>query len=140
MAKNPADRDALLRAVVSGNPKFFLGSDSAPHPVSSKFPGHREGKVAAGVFTQPYVTQLVISALEGAVERGIIDENSITKEKLEGFLGRHGREFYRIKDEKEEMIELLKGSEVVCEEIGEREVKIVPFRRGMGVWSVRWVK
>ena len=132
----------MLRAVVSGEPKFFLGSDSAPHPVSSKFPGHRDGKVAAGVFTQPYVTQIVISALEGAVERGIISEADVTREKLEGFLGRHGRDFYTIKDEKGEKIEVWKGDEVVIEELkgeGEAGIGIMPFRWGMGVWSLKWV-
>jgi len=46
VAKTTADRAALLRAAASGNPKFFFGSDSAPHPATSKCDGEN---VAAGV-------------------------------------------------------------------------------------------
>ena len=67
-AKLPSDREALLLAALSGSPKFFFGSDSAPHDVYSKKGG--TGKTAAGVFTQPYCTQLVMGAFEQAVERG----------------------------------------------------------------------
>ncbi|KAF2495585.1 Dihydroorotase homodimeric type [Lophium mytilinum] len=56
VAKTPEDRDALLRAAASGSPKFFLGTDSAPHAATAKRGGDR---IAAGVFTQPYAAQLV---------------------------------------------------------------------------------
>ena len=36
VAKLPKDRQAVLKAAVSGNKKFFFGSDSAPHPVVAK--------------------------------------------------------------------------------------------------------
>jgi len=43
-------RRALVAAATSGNPKFFLGTDSAPHPLSQK-----EARVAkAGIFNAPY--------------------------------------------------------------------------------------
>ena len=83
VAKAFADRTALLRAATSGNPKFFFGSDSTPHPITSKY---GKGKIAAGIFTQPYATQLVIEALEIAVERGILKEEDITLEKITGFM------------------------------------------------------
>ncbi|KAI1430492.1 Dihydroorotase [Xylaria sp. CBS 124048] len=90
--KQPSDRDALLKAACSGDPKFFLGSDSAPHPLINK-----QGKpVPAGVFTQPYATQLVLLALEDATERGIIDEKDVTQEHIEGFLSLFGRRFYQL--------------------------------------------
>jgi len=45
-----ANRQALVAAATSGNPKFFLGTDSAPHPLSAK-----EARVAkAGIFNAPY--------------------------------------------------------------------------------------
>ncbi|KAI1157853.1 Dihydroorotase [Nemania serpens] len=92
--KKPSDRDALLKAVCSGDPKFFFGSDSAPHPLITK-----QGKpVPAGVFTQPYATQLVLLALEEATEKDIIDEKSVTQENIEGFLSRFGRRFYELPD------------------------------------------
>jgi len=44
------NRTALVAAATSGNPKFFLGTDSAPHPLSQK-----EARVAkAGIFNAPY--------------------------------------------------------------------------------------
>ncbi|TGJ81785.1 hypothetical protein E0Z10_g6959 [Xylaria hypoxylon] len=90
--KTPSDRDALLKAVCSGDPKFFFGSDSAPHPLIAK-----QGKpVPAGVFTQPYATQLVLLALEEASEKGIIDEKDVTQENIEGFLSLFGRRFYKL--------------------------------------------
>ncbi|KAJ2974141.1 hypothetical protein NUW58_g8752 [Xylaria curta] len=90
--KTSADRDALLKAVCSGDPKFFFGSDSAPHPLVTK-----QGKpVPAGVFTQPYATQLVLLALEEATEKGIIDEKEVTQENIEGFLSVFGRRFYNL--------------------------------------------
>ncbi|KAH8678463.1 dihydroorotase, homodimeric type [Xylariales sp. PMI_506] len=91
--KSPADRDALLKAVASGDPKFFFGSDSAPHPLVSKKTG---GTVPAGVFTQPYATQLVLLALEEAIARGVVDESEVTQERLESFLSRAGRSFYKL--------------------------------------------
>ncbi|KAI3341904.1 dihydroorotase [Ustulina deusta] len=92
--KKPSDRDALLKAVCSGDPKFFFGSDSAPHPLVTK-----QGKpVPAGVFTQPYATQLVLLALEEATEKGLIDEKDVTQENIEGFLSLNGRRFYKLQE------------------------------------------
>ncbi|KAI0811612.1 Dihydroorotase [Xylaria sp. FL0064] len=92
--KTPSDRDALLKAVCSGDPKFFFGSDSAPHPLVNK-----QGKpVPAGVFTQPYATQLVLLALEEATEKGIIDEKDVTQEHIAGFLSLNGRRFYKLQE------------------------------------------
>ena len=66
VAKNPSDRRALLQTVVSGDPKFFFGTDSAPHPAETK----RGDRSAAGVFTQPHAVGYVIDALEQGVEMG----------------------------------------------------------------------
>jgi dihydroorotase len=60
IAKRPQDRDALRRAVLSGNPKFFLGTDSAPHVREMK--ECSEG--CAGVFTAPMVIPLLTSFFE----------------------------------------------------------------------------
>ena len=136
VAKLPSDREALLRAAVSGSSKFFLGTDSAPHPIQAK----TGGKIAAGVFTQPYATQLVLDALEMGCEKGILQEEDITKEVLEGFLSRFGRAFYRAPDERNEQIILIKGQEVIVDVVTREGsgVEIVPFRRGMRTWSLEW--
>ncbi|GMK55574.1 hypothetical protein CspeluHIS016_0206300 [Cutaneotrichosporon spelunceum] len=89
LAKEPRDRRALQAAVSSGSPKFFLGSDSAPHPTASKMPSVTGGELhacAAGCYTSPYLLPLVATLLEGF---GALD-------RLQGFVSDHGRKFYNI--------------------------------------------
>lgn len=136
IAKLNTDRDALLLAAVSGNKKFFLGTDSAPHDIASKKGGR--GKTAAGVFTQPYATQLVFDGLEEAVRRKLISEDVVTKELLENFLGGFGRAFYGVSDASGERIVLRKKGEVVQESFVGNGVDVVAFRRGKATWSVEW--
>ncbi|KAH0492282.1 hypothetical protein TgHK011_007243 [Trichoderma gracile] len=139
--KKPTDRDALLKAVVSGNPKFFFGSDSAPHPLASKTAA-AGGKAPAGVFTQPYVTQLVLLSVEEGIQRGVITEDDVTQEKLEGFLSRFGRRFYKLPETSGNRIILeRKGEKIlpsVKSESGEVEVGI--SRAGTEVLSLTWVR
>lgn len=52
----------------------------------------------AGVFTQPFASQLVILALEEAIARGILQEDQVTQDQLEQFLSRSGRKFYKLPD------------------------------------------
>ncbi|KAH8177021.1 amidohydrolase domain-containing protein [Sarocladium implicatum] len=135
--KTPADRDALLKAVCSGDPKFFFGTDSAPHPLSSK----QGSTVAAGVFTQPYATQLVLLALEDATERGVISEVDVTQEKLEGFLSGFGRKFYKLPAEEVQgqKIVLERKGEVVPQSIKGGEIEVGVSRKGSEVFSLSWV-
>ncbi|GAB7349998.1 hypothetical protein MBLNU459_g0678t1 [Dothideomycetes sp. NU459] len=141
VAKTPADRRALLRAAVSGDPKFFLGTDSAPHPAVSK----RGDKVAAGVFTQPHAVGYVLSALELAVEKGVIGAEDVSEEKLQGFLGGYGRKFYgaadkRAADERGEKVVLRKDTVTVQSLLknADGSVEVVPFRRDQKTWGVEW--
>ncbi|EKG12848.1 hypothetical protein MPH_10091 [Macrophomina phaseolina MS6] len=136
VAKLPADRIALLRAAVGGEAKFFFGTDSAPHPVEKK----TGAGAAAGVFTQPYAVQLVLDALEGAVAKGWLREEDVGRDALEGFLSRFGRSFYKVGDERAEMIVLRKKGEKVVDTIRHEkgEVEVVPFRKGQDTWSVEW--
>lgn len=138
VAKLPTDRSALLRAVIESgiNGKFFLGTDSAPHDIRAKKGGI---KTSAGVFTQPYATQLVIGALEEAISKGIVEEAEVTVELLRGFMGELGRKFYGIEESKEK-ITLVKGVEVVMESLKGDGVEVVPFRRGKNTWSIEWTK
>lgn len=75
----------------------FSGSDSAPHPLESKIKT-QSGPVPAGVFTQPFASQLVILALEEAIGRGVLEEDQVTQDRLEQFLSRSGRRFYQLPD------------------------------------------
>ncbi|KAK1761992.1 amidohydrolase 2 [Phialemonium atrogriseum] len=138
--KKPTDRDALVRAVVSGDTKFFFGSDSAPHPIQTKTSA-AQGKAPAGVFTQPFATQLVLLALEEAIERGAIVEADVTQEKLEGFLSRSGRRFYKLPEvsEKGKIVLERKGEKIpasVLSQDGKAEVG--NSRVGAEVFSLRW--
>ncbi len=80
--KREEHRQALLRAATSGNPKFFLGSDSAPHARADKETpcGH------AGIYTAHAAIELYAEAFEQAAELA----------KLEAFASFHGADFYRL--------------------------------------------
>jgi dihydroorotase len=125
-----------LKTAVSGNPKFFLGTDSAPHPAISK----RGDKVAAGVFTQPHAVGFVVDALQIGVEKEVITEEEVTQEKLQNFLSDFGRAFYQLSGSKEETIILRKPTESVQDILrnSDSSIEVVPFRRGKLTWGVEW--
>jgi len=140
VAKSPEDRDELLRTVVSGNPKFFLGTDSAPHPAVAKRGGDLgKQKTSAGVFTQPYATQTVLDALEEGIKQKVITEADVTTEKLQGFLSGYGRAFYKVPDSKGEKIVLKRGGDVIVDSLPSKLFEVVPFRREQKTWSVGWL-
>lgn len=142
VAKLPSDRVALLKAAFGGEEKFFLGTDSAPHPLHAKrgCEGEEMGKCAAGVFTQPYATQLVVEAAEMAVRQGVVQGGKGLVRNLEGFLGGFGRKFYRVK-ETGERISLKARDEMVKASlmVGDGEEKLIPFRRKEPVYSLEWI-
>lgn len=80
VAKFPHDRDALRDVVKAGHPRFFLGTDSAPHPIATK-EGPRSN---AGVFTTPLVLPYLAKIFE---EIDALD-------KLEDFACHFGKKFY----------------------------------------------
>jgi dihydroorotase len=69
-----------VEAATSGSPKFFLGSDSAPH--AARLKEHASG--CAGCYTAASALELYAEAFESA---GALD-------KLEGFASFHGADFY----------------------------------------------
>jgi len=148
VAKLPSDKVALLRASSSGDPKFFLGTDSAPHPLRAKKggKGSEVGKCAAGVFTQPYATQLVLEAWEEAVEKKIIEKEQLTMDVVKGFLGTFGRRFYGVPPS-EKTIKVVSGQETIMASLplpsaeknnGEQDV-VVPLKRNAPVYSLKWL-
>ena len=78
--KRETHRQALVAAATSGSPKFFLGTDSAPHPAHLK--EHASG--CAGCYTAHAAMELYAQAFDAA---GALD-------KLEGFASFHGADFY----------------------------------------------
>jgi len=61
VAKLESDREAIRSVVKSGNSKFFLGSDSAPHPAKSKA---THCCAPAGIFTQPLIAPYLVDAFD----------------------------------------------------------------------------
>ncbi|MGJ0486162.1 MAG: dihydroorotase [Methylomicrobium sp.] len=80
--KREHHRQALVQAATSSNPKFFLGTDSAPHLTSLK----ENACGCAGCFSSPVALELYAEAFEKA---GALD-------KLEGFASFYGADFYRL--------------------------------------------
>lgn len=80
--KRERHRQALLQAATSGNPKFFLGTDSAPHSRASK--EHACG--CAGCYTAPAALELYAEAFESMA----------ALDRLEAFASFHGADFYRL--------------------------------------------
>jgi dihydroorotase len=78
--KREAHRTALLAAATSGNPKFFLGTDSAPHAQHTK----ENDCGCAGCYTAPHAMELYAAAFDSI--------NAI--DRLEGFASRFGPAFY----------------------------------------------
>jgi dihydroorotase len=139
VAKTDGDRDSLLRTVVSGNPKFFLGTDSAPHPKTAKTVQNADKSAAAGVFTQPYATQTILDAFEFGVEKGILQDSEITVEKVENFLSKFGRAFYKVPDTTGEKITLKRESEPQKRSILTKgELEVVSFQPEKAYWSLSW--
>ncbi|PPQ83287.1 hypothetical protein CVT25_004026 [Psilocybe cyanescens] len=98
VAKFPDDRQALRDVVKEGHPRFFLGSDSAPHPPSAKSTSTPTHACAAGVYTSPILLPLVAHLLESF---GALD-------KLEIFVSDNGRAFYRQPVEQHEAARVIK--------------------------------
>ncbi|KAA8910144.1 hypothetical protein TRICI_004245 [Trichomonascus ciferrii] len=130
VAKLPSDRAALIRAAVSGNPKFFFGSDSAPHPLRNKAKGVG---AAAGVYTQAYALPYVAEVFEA---HGQLD-------KLRGFVTDFGKAFYKVADDQlpdQAQVTLVRQPQTIPATIGgPGDEAVVPFRAGETLaWSVQW--
>ncbi|KAI9146318.1 dihydroorotase, homodimeric type [Paraphysoderma sedebokerense] len=137
VAKTPEDREALIQVIQEGHPRFFLGTDSAPHPRNSK----ETSQCAAGVFTSFYTVQYLVQIFES---QGMLD-------KVENFACHFGRKFYGIEKEGEvvvdgkrkkaaqEYVVLKKADFPVPKEIafGKNEGTVVPFMAGKTLaWSI----
>jgi len=80
--KRHTHQRALIEAATSGNPKFFLGTDSAPHAKSAK----ESACGCAGIYSAHAAIELYVMAFEAA---GKLD-------RLEGFASHFGADFYRL--------------------------------------------
>jgi dihydroorotase len=115
IAKREKHRRALRRAATSGNPRFFLGTDSAPHAVPAK----ETACGCAGIFTAPCALEIYAEVFE---EEGAID-------RLEKFAALNGPEFYRL-PVNQARVTLRREPFAVPESVGKGENALVPFRAG----------
>lgn len=113
--KRETHRLKLVEAATSGNPKFFLGTDSAPH---SK-PAKETGCGCAGIYTAHAAIEFYAEAFEQA---GALD-------KLEAFASFHGADFYRLPRNKDS-ITLKKDDWSVPAELNLGGEALVPLRAG----------
>ena len=120
LLKREVHRRALVAAATDGNPKFFLGTDSAPHPRSAK----ESACGCAGIYTAHAALELYAEVFEQA---GTLD-------RLEAFASFHGPDFYRL-PRNHDHVTLVKESWPVPAEINIGADTLVPLRAGE---SVAW--
>ncbi len=82
VAKRETHRQALRKAATSGSPKFFLGTDSAPHLKRDK----ESACGCAGIFGAPYALESYLAVFD---EEGALGQ-------FEGFASLHGPAFYKL--------------------------------------------
>ena len=121
--KREEHREALVEAAISGNPKFFLGTDSAPHAKHTK----EAACGCAGLYTAHAAIELYACAFEEA--------NAL--DKLEAFASFHGADFYGLPRNKDRITLVRKEWRVPDSyKFGANEV--VPMRAGESLaWQLR---
>lgn len=115
VAKREEHRIALRRAATSGSPKFFLGTDTAPHAIEAK----EAACGCAGIFNAPFAIESYAMVFD---EEGALD-------RLEGFASLHGPAFYGL-PVNEGSITLERGEVSVPDRIAAAGTSIVPFHAG----------
>jgi dihydroorotase len=118
--KRELHRQALVAAAISGNPKFFLGTDSAPHAVGAK----ETACGCAGIYSAHAAIELYAEAFEDA---GALD-------KLEAFASFHGADFYGL-PRHADTITLRRENRSIPASLKLGDVDLVPLRAGE---AVRW--
>ena len=120
--KRETHRQALLQAATSGNPRIFLGTDSAPHAAHLK----ENACGCAGCYSAPAALALYAEAFESV---GALD-------KLEGFASHHGADFYGL-PRNTETITLSRQPWTLPESYPFADADIKPLRAGETLqWQV----
>ena len=115
LIKRESHRQALVEAATSGNPKFFLGTDSAPHPRGAK----ESDCGCAGIYSAPVALELYAEVFEAA---GALD-------RFEGFASLHGPAFYGLPVNPGH-VELVRSPQQVPAEVAFDSDVVVPLRAG----------
>ncbi len=119
--KREQHRRALIEAIRSGHPRFFLGTDSAPHARRAK----ESGCGCAGIYTAHAALELYVEAFEQA---GALD-------KFEAFASFNGPDFYGLPRNTDKITINRKQWQVASEFPMGNEDTIIPFRAGE---SLQW--
>jgi len=120
--KREHHRQALVAAATGGDPKFFLGTDSAPHPRHAK----ESACGCAGIYTAHAALELYAEAFELAD----------ALDRLEAFASFHGADFYRLPRNTDSIV-LERRPWIVKDEFGTGPEAIVPFRANQRVaWQI----
>ena len=120
--KRNTHQQALLQAATSGNPKFFLGTDSAPHTTDNK----ESSCGCAGIYTAHAAIELYAEVFESM--------NAL--HKLEAFAGHFGPDFYGL-PRNMDTITLKKQSWIVPTQLPLGEGSLTPLRAGEAIaWRV----
>lgn len=123
--KREQHRVALVTAATSGNPKFFLGTDSAPHLTHLK----EASCGCAGCYTAPIALELYAEAFEKA---GALD-------KLEAFASFYGPDFYRL-PRNNGTVTLEKSAWVIPSHYGDTKTAVTPLKAGENLgWKLKEV-
>jgi dihydroorotase len=120
VAKREQHRLAIRRSAVSGSPKFFLGTDSAPHAVERK----EASCGCAGIFNAPFALESYATVFE---EEGALD-------RFEGFASEHGSRFYGL-PLNDGTVTLERVEVEVPDALPAAGTKVVPFHAGE---RLRW--
>jgi dihydroorotase len=120
VAKREKHRQALRRAATSGNPKFFLGTDSAPHARETK----ESACGCAGIYNSPFALESYLTVFE---EEGAIG-------RFEDFASRFGPAFYGL-PENEDTVTLERVDTPVPVSLDVGAAELVPFHAGE---TLRW--
>ena len=123
VAKREVHRLALRKAATSGSPKFFLGTDSAPHAVAAK----ESACGCAGIFNAPHALESYVAVFD--------EENAL--EHFEAFASLNGPAFYGL-PVNQGKVTLERKPIDVPEVIDANGTQIVPFHAGETLgWSLR---
>jgi dihydroorotase len=115
VAKRERHRLAVRAAATSGDPKFFLGTDSAPHARTAK----ESACGCAGIYNAPHALESYAEVFE---QEGALD-------RLEAFASEHGPRFYGL-PLNADSITLERSDQLVPQRLGEGDLSLVPFHAG----------
>jgi dihydroorotase len=125
VVKTALDQSALIAAATSGNPKFFLGTDSAPHPRAKK----ESACGCAGIYTAHAAMELYATVFDQV--------NAL--DKLQGFACEFGANYYRL-PHNQQKIRLVRQPQIIPKAYAFSGETLIPFAAGTTLpWQLQEV-